>query len=496
MTEDHDDGLVAISLDKQYPGTHAVRAVDFEVQPGEVVALLGENGAGKSTLAKMIAGVELPTRGSMTWRGQRYAPASPIAAHAAGIAMIHQELQLFPDLTVMENVLGGHLPMDKGGWVSRKEVSRQAEAALDRIGFPLRATLPVSTLSVAAQQQVEIARALARQAQLLILDEPTSALGGDETHKLFRCIRDLKEDGVAFVYVSHRLAEIAQIADRVFVMRDGQMVARHGTGQVSEDQLIAEMVGRTVTRVYPPPNEPREDVVLEVDSLSGRRFSNVSFEVHAGEVFGIAGIVGAGRTELVRAVTGIDRYVSGAVKLCGQALPKGSIQRSIQGGMVMIPEDRKRQGVIVPMTIQNNIALSSLDRLASKLGWVWPKAVTSTAVEAIRQFGVKGQARDSVRSLSGGNQQKLVLGKWLVRQPSIVVLDEPTRGIDVGARASIYELIGQLSREGVALVVVSSDLEEVLGLANRVMVLSRGVSRGILSREEATPESVMALATQ
>jgi ribose transport system ATP-binding protein len=296
--------------------------------------------------------------------------------------------------------------------------------------------------------------------------------------------------------VSHRLAEIAQIADRIFVMRDGHMVARHDTGQVREDDLIAEMVGRTVTSVYPTPNEPTAEPVLQVEDLTGRRFRHVSFDVHAGEVFGIAGIVGAGRTELMRAVCGVDKYATGKVKVRGKPLGKGSIRAAIDAGIVMIPEDRKSQGVIVSMTVQNNVALSSLDRLAGRVGWVVPRAVVAAAADAIARFGVKGRPQDVVRSLPGGNQQKLVISKWLAREPSIVILDEPTRGIDVGARASIYELIGELSRGGVAVVVVSSDLEEVLGLAHRVMVLTRGLTHGILSREEASPERVMALATQ
>ena len=492
-------GLIASNLDKLYPGTHAVNDVSLHVQPGEVVALLGENGAGKSTLAKLIAGVELPTSGKMIWEGRAYAPASPFAAQMAGIGMIHQELQLFPDLTAMENVLAGHLPVSKFGWISRKELHRRATAALDRIGFAPNPNSLVSSLSVAAQQQVEIARALASEARLLLLDEPTSALGAEETQKLFECIRLLKTDGVSFIYVSHRLDEIAQIADRIVVMRDGRFVAAHDTGKKDKNQLIAEMVGRSVDRLYPVFAEPCEEPVLRVKSLTGKRFQNISFEVRAGEVLGIAGIVGAGRTELIRAVMGVDRYTSGSVELLGESLSPGTVRDSIRAEMVMIPEDRKRQGVIVPMTIQDNIAISNLDRLGKsgffgKTGFIGTREVTKYAHHIVERYGIKGKPQDAVRSLSGGNQQKVVLGKWLIREPKLVFLDEPTRGIDVGARAAIYGLIAELSKNGVAIVLVSSDLEEVLGLSHRVLVLAKGENRGVLPREDATPEKVMTLA--
>ncbi|MDO8107181.1 sugar ABC transporter ATP-binding protein [Isoptericola sp. b441] len=490
-----DDGLVVRGVTKQYPGTRALHDVDVHVGPGECVALLGENGAGKSTLAGIIAGITQPTEGTMLWHGEPFAPASPSDSIAAGVGLIHQEMRLLPDLSVAENVLVGRWPTRSGGWVSRGQMRARAQEKLEQLGFTQSMDVPVRTLSVAGQQQVEIAKALMLDAKLLILDEPTAALGAHETEALFERIHLLKADGVSFIYVSHRLAEIRQIADRIVVLRDGEKVAEHATADVPQDQLIKEMVGRSVDRLFPEVRPPADRVVLEVESLSSPtgRFRDISFEVRAGEVFGIAGIVGAGRTELVRAITGADPS-HGTVRVDGAEVRRHSVQGAIKAGMVMIPEDRKGQGVIVPDTIQDNVVIANLDRIAPG-GWLAPRKARQTAAHAVERFGVKGKPEHLVSSLSGGNQQKVVLAKWLERGPKVVILDEPTRGIDVGARASIYDVITELSRAGVAIVVVSSDLDEVLGLSHRVMVLSRGTDRGVLERDEAEAARVIELAT-
>ncbi|MGC4154030.1 MAG: sugar ABC transporter ATP-binding protein [Propionicimonas sp.] len=480
----------------RFPGTLALDSVDLDIYPGEVVALLGENGAGKSTLAKIIAGVQAPTAGVMTWLGKPYEPGGPADAIGNGIGMIHQEMQLLPDLTVAENCFVGRWPM-KAGRLDQKAMSDAARAKLAELGFERPMSTLVRELSVAGQQQVEIARALLMDTRLLILDEPTAALGDDETEALFDCVRQLQREGVSFIYVSHRLAEIAKIATRIVVLRDGEWVASHDRADVPTEQLVAEMVGRSVERLFPPVESPREEIVLSVRGLSaaGGFVRDIDFDVHAGEVFGIAGLVGAGRTELVRAIAGADPSAHGAVTVAGGGVRAHSVAAAVAKGLVMIPEDRKQQGVIVPMTIHDNLVLPNFDRVSSAAGWVLPSRTKPFTQAAIAEMGVKGKAEWPVGTLSGGNQQKVVLGKWLARSPRVVVLDEPTRGIDVGARAAIYEVIAGLSREGVAVIVVSSDLEEVLGLSHRVMVLSRGESRGILPRDEATAERVMHLAT-
>ncbi|HEV7949720.1 MAG TPA: sugar ABC transporter ATP-binding protein, partial [Glaciihabitans sp.] len=473
-TADSTEGLVVRGATKIYGSTNALVDVDLEIRPGEVVALLGENGAGKSTLASVIAGLTVPTAGTMTWQGQPYEPTQPGDAIGVGIGLIHQELRLLPDLTVAENVMIGRWPM-RAGFLDANAMRAAAETQLTRLGFRGSMDQQVRELNVAGQQQVEIAKALMLNAKLLILDEPTAALGQAETDALFARVKALRDEGVSFVYVSHRLAEIKEIADRIIVLRDGRKIAEHASGQVAPTQLVEEMVGRSVDRLFPEIPPPHGDVVLKVDNLSGvrDRFTDISFSVRAGEIFGIAGIVGAGRTELVRAICGADTPIAGGVTVHGKPISLAHPRDGITAGIVLVPEDRKQQGLIVSDTIEDNIALANLDSL-TRFGWITAAAVRAKARLAATSMGVKGDVGNSVSSLSGGNQQKVVIAKWLARNPQVVILDEPTRGIDVGARAAIYEVIAALAASGSAVIVVSSDLEEVLGLSHRVMVLARG----------------------
>jgi ribose transport system ATP-binding protein len=376
------------------------------------------------------------------------------------------------------------------------EMNRRAGEQLKRLGLNVPPTRLVRTLRVAAQQQVEIAKALTLRAQLLILDEPTAALGGDETERLFAQVDQLRREGVSFIYISHRLDEIARIADRVMVLRDGKLVAAHDSAQLPVKVLVEEMVGRSVDRMFPQTTEPGTDVVLEVDHLtsSAGAFADVSFSVRSGEIFGIAGIVGAGRTELVRAIAGADPLRSGTVVVEGKPLTLTGPSDAIAAGLVLVPEDRKAQGVLLDQSVAANIALGNLDRVAPG-GWVRPNNVRAFALKAIERLGVKGSPAQLLRFLSGGNQQKVVIARWVSRSPKVFILDEPTRGIDVGARAAIYEVIAGLAKAGMAVIVVSSDLEEVLGLSHRVMVLSRGRQMGILDAAAATNVAVMELAT-
>jgi ribose transport system ATP-binding protein len=488
--------LVVRNVSKRFGATQALHHIDLDVAPGEVVALLGENGAGKSTLSNIIAGVFASDTGSMTWQGEPYQPTSPGDALAVGIGLIHQEMRLLPHLSIAENVFVGRQLM-RGGRVDRAEMNRRAQEQLHRLGLDVSPNRLVGSLRVAAQQQVEIAKALALNARLLILDEPTAALGAEETDHLFERVDALRREGVSFIYVSHRLEEIARICDRVVVLRDGQWVTSHDTAQVPVRRLVEDMVGRSIENVFPHKTDPGEREVLKVSGLTSAEgaFTDVSFTVRAGEVFGIAGIVGAGRTELVRAIAGADPTNAGSVEVDGKSLRLNGPRDAIDAGVVLVPEDRKTQGLCLDMSIADNVAIANLDNVRGPGGFIRPGRVRDVAREAARILQVKGRPDQPAGTLSGGNQQKVVIAKWLERRPRVVILDEPTRGIDVGARAAIYDVVIDLARQGIAVVVVSSELEEVLGLSHRVMVLSRGRQKGILSGPEATDVAVMHLAT-
>ncbi len=482
-------------VNKTYGSTPVLIDIDLDIHHGEVVALLGENGAGKSTLSGIIAGSHPPSSGQMTWQGEAYAPDSPKQAISKGIALIHQELRLLPHLSIAENIFIGHW-LVRNGVVDRAEMARRAGKQLQRLGLEISPKRRVAGLSTAAQQLIEIAKALALDARLLILDEPTAALGSEESQLLFKQIRRLKSEGVGIIYISHRLEEIRQISDRIVVLRDGAKVTTFDRGDVPVRTIVESMVGRTIERMFPDLPEAKGETVLEVKNLTGTNgaFRNVSFDLKAGEIFGIAGLIGAGRTELVRAITGADPIAAGDEILNGKDLKPRYPADAIQKGLVLVPEDRKLQGLILDHTISENIVYPNLDEIGSG-GWVKRKRISNFVDQAIKRLGVKGFGKQKASEMSGGNQQKIVLAKWLARQPKIVVLDEPTRGIDVGARSSIYDIIVGLASKGVAVIVVSSDLEEVLGISHRIMVMSKGRQAGILERGEANDISVMELAT-
>ena len=489
-------GLSLRGIGKKYGPITVLNDVNLDVRPGEAIALLGENGAGKSTLASIISGLVQPTIGSMTWRGQGYAPDAPADALSAGIGLIHQEMRLLRDLSIAENVFVGRLPT-RGGRIDREFMNWRAAEQLHRLGLDASPTTLVRDLKVAAQQQVEIAKALTLKARLLVFDEPTAALGAEETERLFEQIGRLKSEGVSFIYISHRLDEIARIADRVVVLRDGQLVATHDTAQVPVKTLVEEMVGRPLDRMFPEMPAPSPSApLIEVEGLTSSEgaFADVSFSVRPGEIFGVAGIVGAGRTELMRAISGADPIAAGRVKVNGDVLRLSGPRDALDHGVVLVPEDRKAQGLILPQTIAENLALGNYPRVAPS-GWITSARTLDFAAKGISRFQIKGTGSQLVSELSGGNQQKVVIAKTILREPKVVILDEPTRGIDVGARAAIYEIIADLARSGMAVIIVSSDLDEVLGLSHRVMVLSRGRNRGILGREQAGRVAVMELAT-
>ncbi|HPE60365.1 MAG TPA: sugar ABC transporter ATP-binding protein [Thiolinea sp.] len=496
MTTDEKKPILTLrNIRKSYGPIEVLHGIDLEIYPGEVVALLGENGAGKSTVSNVISGTVLPSAGEMTWQGAPYAPANPREAIDSGVGMIHQELLLLPHLSIAENIFVGRYPM-KGGRIDRREMEQRASQGLQRLGLDISPRRKVDGLATASQQLIEIAKALTLNARMLIFDEPTAALGGEETRQLFEQIHRLKAEGVGMIYISHRLEEIKQIADRIIVMRDGEKVHQFDTADLPIRTIVEAMVGRPMDQMFPPLAKPADETVLEVKGLTSPtgQFRDINFAVHKGEIFGIAGLVGAGRTELVRAIAGADPITAGTITLNGQDITPKSPREAIDSGVVLVPEDRKLQGVILDHSIGENIAYSNFESVGNA-GWISTGKVREFANENIIKFGVKGRGNQNAGEMSGGNQQKVVIAKWLARNPRVVLLDEPTRGIDVGARSSIYEIIHGLAENGVAVIVVSSDLEEVLGVSNRILVMAAGKQTGILDHAEANDVSVMELAT-
>jgi ribose transport system ATP-binding protein len=485
--------LVASGLTKAFAANTVVAGVDISVAPGEVVCLLGENGAGKSTVAKMLAGVVKPDGGTMSLDGKDYAPANPAAAIAAGVGLIHQETNLVGNLSIAENVFLGRPPTRRGriDMATMRDVSR---THLRRLGSDLDPDLLVGELSVAAQQKVEIAKALALQARFLLLDEPTAALGYEDAEQLFALVDQLRSEGVGFVFISHRLEEIARIGTRIVVMRDSRVVREWDNAGVDPDALVEAMVDRPVDRVFPDPDPHTGDVVLSVRNLTRTgAFNDVSFDVHAGEILGIAGLVGAGRTEIARAIFGADPADSGTITIGGTTVTASSPRAGINAGIALIPEDRKHEGLLLGQTVAENIIGASM-KAATTAGMLLPRKIACIVADVRKSMAIKGSPDQPVGTLSGGNQQKVVIGKWLLTKPRVVIFDEPTRGIDVGAKEAVYELITELARGGASVIVISSELPEVLGLSHRVLVVSRGRVTGILPRAEATQEATMALA--
>ncbi len=492
--------LEVVDIGKRYPGVQALDHVHLTVEPGEVHALLGENGAGKSTLIKIIAGAEHADAGHISFLGKAARFDNPYAARVAGIASVFQEFTLIPDLTVAENIFVHQDSAYRFGWLlDLGSINRRVRELFDRIGIGglISPGAKVWTLSVVQQQLVEIAKAIALDARLIILDEPTSALSPQEVRLTFSLVRSLVERGIGFIFVTHRLDEVAEIATSVTVLRDGRnILSRVPAADLSTDKIIRAMVGRDVDQIFA---HSRTDVsaspVLSVQDLGRKtQLRGISFDVHPGEIVGIAGLVGSGRTELLRAIFGAEPADRGTLLVRGRPVRIRSPRDAIRQGIAMVPEDRKRDGLLLLQTIRHNLNLPYLS-----LGGGWRLRRSSEATRAsamserlaIRSSGVE----QSAGSLSGGNQQKVVLGKWLVNQPGILLLDDPTRGIDVGAKASIYQLIDELTAAGLGIVLVSSEMPELLALADRIVVLREGEMAATLSREEATPDLIMRHAT-
>jgi ribose transport system ATP-binding protein len=486
-------GLHCRNLTKRFGGRAVLKSVDLELAPGSVLGLIGENGAGKSTLNLIVAGAITPDEGEMVLDGAPYAPASPSDAIHRGVALIHQEIRLLQGLTVAENIFLGRYPLS-GGRIDRSRMARESQAALDALGVHVDARRIVQGLSMAVQQGIEIAKAIIREPRYIIFDEPTASLGETEAERVFQQIRRLKAGGTGIVYVSHRLDEIREIADFVICLRDGDRVARWATGPVAKQDMINAMVGRDFTFEHHAPPPRGDAVALEVMGL--RRdgaFEDISFELTKGEILGFAGLIGAGRTEVVRAIAGADPLDAGEIRVEGRAVKPGNPRGAIDAGIHMVPEDRKGQGLLLDRTPGENMALP-WEAALQRFGLITPAILDKVAETQKSRFDIRGAMSQPVGRMSGGNQQKALIAKWLVGKPKVFIVDEPTRGVDVGAKMAIYEIIRKLAADGVAVIVVSSELEEVLGLSHRVLVMSEGRQRGILSREEATPTRVMSLA--
>ena len=485
-------GLHCRKLVKSYGGRPVLKSVDLSLHPGSVLGLIGENGAGKSTLNSLIAGVITPTGGDMVLDGMPYAPTSPSDAMGKGVALIHQEIRLLSGLTIAENIFLGRQPLHRGR-IDRSRMVRESRAVLDLLGVDVDPKRTVGGLSMAVQQGIEIAKAIIRKPRYIIFDEPTASLGAAEAERIFVQVRSLKAGGAGIVYVSHRLDEVQAIADRTVCLRDGERVASWD-GPVAQQDMINAMVGRDFTFEHHAPKPRGDRVALSVSKLSrGNAFQDVTFDVAKGEILGFAGLIGAGRTEVVRAIAGADRLDGGEIRVEGQVVKYDTPKGAIRSGVYMVPEDRKGQGLNLDRSAADNMVLPWENKL-QRFGMITPGIVDKAAQAQKRRFDVRGQISQPVGRMSGGNQQKVLISKWLLGKPKVFIVDEPTRGVDVGAKMAIYEIIRSLAADGVAVIVVSSELEEVLGLAHRVLVMSAGRQRGILSREDATPGRVMSLA--
>ena len=492
------DALIsARGLSKAFNGVRALEDVRFDLQPGEVHVLMGENGAGKSTLMKILTGIYRRDAGEILLDGTPVDFTSPRQAQAAGISIVHQELNLMNHLTAAQNIFIGREP--RRGWLLDEDrLNAQAAALFERIKLALDPRTVVGTLTVARQQMIEIAKALSHEARVLIMDEPTAALNREEVEDLFRVVRELREQGVGIVYISHKMDELARIADRVTVMRDGRHVATVPMGETSIDKLIAMMVGRELaqlTRESVP--APAGEVVLEVQGLARRGvLHDVSFQLRRGEILGFAGLMGAGRTEVARAVFGADPIDAGCVRVHGREVAIRSPEQAVAAGIGYLSEDRKHFGLATGLDVQDNILLASFARFRKALGFVDEARGRRVALDLVQRLSIKTPGlQQQARFLSGGNQQKVVIAKWLLRDCDILFFDEPTRGIDVGAKAEIYKLIKSLAAQGKAIVMISSELSEVLLLSHRVIVMCEGRITGVLPGSAATQENIMQLAT-
>jgi len=485
------------NIAKSFSDTKVLKGVHLELGHGEILALLGENGAGKSTLMKILSGIYIKEEGEIYLDGELCHFQNPKEAQNKGIAIIHQEMNLCNDLTVSENIFLGR-EISGTLQLSRKKMDEEAQRILDSLGVPMKATDLAGDLKVSEQQMVEIAKALSEEAKVLIMDEPTSALSRKEIEDLFRVIRRLRDEGRGIIYISHRLDELRAIVDRVTILRDGENVISAKLSDLSIDDIIRHMVGREIQDKFPHLSCEKGVEILRVENLeAGPKVRNISFSLYEGEILGIAGLMGAGRTEMTRALFGVDEKSAGKVYLYGKEISIRSPKDSIEHGMALIPEDRRKDGLCTELSIRENIALPNLDSLSGPFSALSKEKENQLSGQAMQSLNVKSESEEMIaKNLSGGNQQKVVLGKWLVRNPKVILFDEPTRGIDIGAKVEIYQIMNELKKKGVGVLFISSEMEEVLGMSDRILVFCDGRITGELSKEESSQENILKFATQ
>lgn len=488
--------LRVLNIEKSFPGVKALDRIDFSVRKGTVHALCGENGAGKSTLMKIINGIYKPDAGQIFIDGNEVRIQNPIQARKYGIAMIAQELNYVPEMTVEENLFLGRLPVNKVGRVDWKKLRKQTEAFLKAENLSYRPDQKMKTLTVSNIQMLEIIKAISNNAQIIVMDEPTSAITQKEVDMLFQKIADLKAQGVSIIYISHKMDEVFRIADDITVLRDGTVVESHPADELDIDKVIALMVGRKMENVYPKEKVALGEKVLEVKKLySAGTFEDISFHIRRGEIIGFAGLVGAGRTELMRSIFGLDGYTSGKIIKDGKELEIRKAADSIRNEIVMLSEDRRRYGILPVRSVRENTSISSLEKVIYN-GFAHEKKERTLVNQYFKKMNVRTPSLETaIQSLSGGNQQKVLLAKWMMRNPDVMILDEPTRGIDVGAKFEIYKLMTEMAKDEKAVIMVSSELPELIGMCDRIYVMNQGRITGELQQEEFSQETIMKYAT-
>lgn len=481
------------NISKSFSGVKVLNDVNLKIKKGEVHALLGENGAGKSTLMKILMGLYRFDKGSIVFKGKKVHIDSPSNAHNLGITMIHQELTQIPQMTIAENIfLGREYTYKSLPFLKRKEIYNETRLLLDKFGIHFSPNTKMSQLSVAQMQMIEIIKAISYNSSIIIMDEPTSALSEEEANRLFKTIKELKRKGVSIIYISHRLEEIFELADRVTVLRDGNYIGTENIENIDKEKLISMMVGRELTNMFPKEEAEIKDTILQIKNFTKNGvFNDININVRKGEILGIYGLVGAGRSEVMRAVFGIDKYDSGEIFIDGKKIEIKSPKDAIKNGLALVPEDRKDLGLILCRSIKENVSLSSIKSFVS-YGLLNIKKEKVQCKEMVVKLSVKMNTLDqNVQFLSGGNQQKVVLAKWLLTNPKVLILDEPTRGIDVGAKAEIHYMMSQLAKRGIAIIMISSELPEILGVSDRIVVMSHGKNRGEFVRGNVTQESIL-----
>jgi len=480
---------------KEYPGVHALKDVSFELRKGEVHALVGENGAGKSTLIKTCSGAISPTSGTVVVNGNEFSNLTPLASRENGIGVIYQEFNLVKEMSVAENIFLGRA-LRNGIVIDKKAMNEKTVELFRQLGIKIDPNVLVKNLTTGYQQMVEIAKAISMESKILIMDEPSASLTNRELDALFQIIRKLKNEGVAIIYISHRLDEIFEVTDRVSVMRDGELITTIDTADSSRDELVRLMVGRELKETFPEREVKKDnEIILEVDHLSGNGLTDVSFNVRKGEILGLGGLIGAGRTEFAQILFGVAHATGGSIRLRDEKLEIKSPSDAIEKGIALVPEDRKQQGVLLHMSIQDNITMPILKRI-SKYSVINRKKEKEIIEKYKNSLRIKTPSTEQlVNNLSGGNQQKVVLAKWLAAEPDIIVFDEPTRGIDVGAKQEIYAIMDNLAKEGKTLIMISSEMEELIGVSDRIVVLAEGRVTGELQKEEFNQESILKYAS-